>query len=275
MGSIPGILISSRWTVSVPQLTIRGGLGGYAHHQRGSGCSIRTSPTGVLGRVRHARGRLGGLHGGGDARARGRLPNRPNRFLNRSPVESARFAAGSLDDRPPGPAPGHRCCLRAHRAPEAHQEPDLRHRCDEDVLAGLPLRDRHGADPFQAAASGLVTVTIVGSGGGRRHGRYRRDRAEGRRDVPLERAHHDRRRGQRVGVPAAGRARERAPDDPHAEQDHDRHRRCRRCSPRATGTGSSSPAAITRSASNTPSARRRTRPCTRLVVASSSAARAG
>ena len=28
MGSIPGILISSRWTVRVPELTIRGGLGG-------------------------------------------------------------------------------------------------------------------------------------------------------------------------------------------------------------------------------------------------------
>jgi uncharacterized membrane protein YfcA len=28
IGSIPGILISSRWTVSVPQLTIRLGLGG-------------------------------------------------------------------------------------------------------------------------------------------------------------------------------------------------------------------------------------------------------
>ncbi len=28
VGSIPGILISSRWTVSVPELTIRGGLGG-------------------------------------------------------------------------------------------------------------------------------------------------------------------------------------------------------------------------------------------------------
>ena len=28
IGSIPGILISSRWTVSVPQTTIRLGLGG-------------------------------------------------------------------------------------------------------------------------------------------------------------------------------------------------------------------------------------------------------
>ncbi len=28
LGSVPGILISSRWTVSVPDLTIRGGLGG-------------------------------------------------------------------------------------------------------------------------------------------------------------------------------------------------------------------------------------------------------
>jgi uncharacterized membrane protein YfcA len=28
LGSVPGILISSRWTVKVPDLTIRGGLGG-------------------------------------------------------------------------------------------------------------------------------------------------------------------------------------------------------------------------------------------------------
>jgi uncharacterized membrane protein YfcA len=28
MGSVPGILVSSRWTVSVPDLTLRGGLGG-------------------------------------------------------------------------------------------------------------------------------------------------------------------------------------------------------------------------------------------------------
>ena len=183
IGSIPGILISSRWTVSVPQTTIRLGLGGILII---SGINLldknKSLPSWLYASLLGALAVVVAVYTVIAMRAPAHgSPNPPNRFLNPRAVESARFAAGSLDGRAPRPAPGQRCRLRDHRAPEAHQEPDLRPAGDEDVLAGLSLRDRQGGDQLQAAASRL------GHGDDRRlrrprrrHGRHRRERAEGR-----------------------------------------------------------------------------------------------
>ena len=57
IGSVPGILISSRYTIKVPDLTIRGGLGGILII---SGLKLLNVPAGELGarrRPRHARRR--------------------------------------------------------------------------------------------------------------------------------------------------------------------------------------------------------------------------
>ena len=74
--------------------------------------------------------------------------------LTAGAVESAGFAAGSHDGHPPGPAGGHRCRLRDHRAPQADQEPRLRDARLEGAVAGLPLLDEQGGDPHQAAPPG-------------------------------------------------------------------------------------------------------------------------
>ena len=75
IGSIPGILISSRWTVSVPQTTIRLGLGGILII---SGINLldknKSLPSWLYASLLGgARGRGRRLHRHGDARRRARL----------------------------------------------------------------------------------------------------------------------------------------------------------------------------------------------------------
>ena len=214
IGSIPGILISSRWTVSVPQTTIRLGLGGILII---SGIKLldKNLPTWVFGSL------LGGLalvvavytvmamrapaHG-----SRTVLTG----LLNRRAVESARFAAGPLDGRPPGPAPGHRCRLRDHRAPEAHQEPDLRRR---DVTKTFSPVCHCATDKakisFKLRHPDSVTVTIVDSA------RQRRRHARADVNQPAKKR---RRRSAGTGTPRPAIARDGSVYQPQVDLSHDR-----------------------------------------------------
>ena len=223
IGSIPGILLSSRYTVSVPQNDDPPRACRNPHRQRGQTLRPEQAPPDLGLRLapRHARGRGRRVHVRRDARRRARLGrNRPNRFLNRSAVESARFAAGPLDGRASGPAPGQRCRLRDHRAPEAHQEPDLRATGDEQPRAcSQPPTPIEGVfSPVCHCATGKavisfklrhrdsVTVTIVDSATERRrHAPATADsRRTNARHVPLERPYHRGGRSRRTG-PCTGR----------------------------------------------------------------------
>ncbi len=241
---MPGILISSRYTVTRPGPHDSGRPRGDPHHHRPQAPQHARGELGPRRRSRAPLRRPDDLHRERDEEpaaahrartaahhARTRLSALFN-FVNERPVESAGFAAGFHDGHPPGPAGGHRCRLCDHRAPEADQEPDLRdrglescRRADEAVLTGLPLPEQQGADHDQAASPRPRDGDDRGrpeSAG--RHHRLGRERGSPRSPaLRLGRPHGRWHPGAGRRLPPLGPPLARAPDVPLHEQHHPRH----------------------------------------------------
>ena len=168
LGSIPGVLISSRFTVQAA---------GHRAPRRRSATILMLSGLKLLNVPKASWILVGGLVGarvrprGLRACARGcaaarRAQAEPKLACNAARVESPGFAAGSLDGDAPRPARRHGRGVRDHRAAEAREEPDLRAPIvSERVLAGLRLRPQPGErSASSSATTDTVTVTILTAG---------------------------------------------------------------------------------------------------------------